>query len=353
MSREKQPDLESGFPDEPDQQKSQQSNSPTRPTDYFNYYPPLLILILEILVWVILALLCFTAPNGGLSAVFKDGSSYIGVLRKCSDSSCDPYMVSGSSSSISSPSSSSTSSPSSLTSSSDTTDSTTESIKSLIEKRDLSSFDLANFFLSTGLATLACFWLMSYTLLFILIRYFSSSLPNNNPSSTPKKDEISLFSFKRENMRNIIKMLKKFAWRSGRIFTFVLTFIILGIAGDCTLKLFTVTGGKGIGMGIILLWITFILLILINLLEMNRNCIRRKADLTIWGFRCLQLPKHKSRMIRKWQEHDKKLGDPEYNEKEAMDAQDSWSGGSHSNSRTRGDKNNRRSNNDDYDNVPL
>ncbi|WWC90853.1 uncharacterized protein L201_005790 [Kwoniella dendrophila CBS 6074] len=294
------------------------SKSPNRSTDYFNYHPPLLILLLAFTVWLFLLLICFTSPqNGGLSVVFQDGTDYIGVLIKCTASSCDPWMSSdGSSSSTSSSSSSSSTSETSSSSSSSSSTTTSSSRNNVNVKRgEATSSDLSNFFLTTGLATLASFWLMSYSLLFIIMRYISSKLPLSG-----EDEEVELNTekwSKSESTRKYLKShwksfknpIKKFAFKTSRIFLFFLSWTLLGVSLDATVKSVKVTGGNGFGIGLILLHICWVILLFITYIEISRGTIRRKLDLTFWGFKCLQVcPSYNRRSKRKWEDYDSLRG---------------------------------------------
>ncbi|OCF38761.1 hypothetical protein I317_07442 [Kwoniella heveanensis CBS 569] len=270
MSEKKNPDYSDNQDHNPDEdlesRSDSNSRSPNRRSDYFNYHPPLLLVILEFLVWIFLLLVCFASPNGGLAAVVKgDDGNYVGVLRKCSKTSCDGWMAA-----------------SATGGGSDTTSKA---------KRDVSSIDLASFYLRAGLASLSCFWLMTYTLIFLLTRYISSSPPPPSASSSPKNG--------RWGLRD---MFKRFSWRISRIFTFFLVFIVFGVACDATWQVKVAgVGAAGIGLGVILLHASWLLLILCTYLEISRGHIRAKAELTYWGCGFLQFcPSYKQRAIDKW-----------------------------------------------------
>ncbi|WVQ99865.1 hypothetical protein IAU59_007008 [Kwoniella sp. CBS 9459] len=241
------------------------SRNPNRPSDYFNYYPPLLLVILEIVVWIFLLLVCFGSPNGGLAAVVKgDDGSFVGVLRKCSETSCDGWMAA------------------SGAGGGDTGAKT---------KRDVASIDLASFYLRAGLGALSSFWLMTYTLIFLFTRYISTSPPPPTASSETKTG--------RWGLRD---MFKRFSWRISRIFTFFLVFIVFGVACDATWQVKVAgVGFAGVGLGVILLHASWLLLVLCTYLEISRGNTRAKADLTYWGCGFLQFcPTYKQRAIDKW-----------------------------------------------------
>ncbi|WVF72646.1 hypothetical protein IAT40_007464 [Kwoniella sp. CBS 6097] len=254
---------------QPDERSDSGSNSdarsPNRPSDFFNYHPPLLLVILESIVWIFLLLVCFASPNGGLAAVVKgDDGSYIGVLRKCSKNSCDGWMAASAAAAG---------------------EGNTKT------KRAISSIDLSSFYLRAGLASLSCFWLMTYTLIFLLTRYISSSPPLPTSSEESKRG--------RWGLRD---MFKRFSWRISRIFTFFLVFIVFGVACDASWQVKVAgVGFAGIGLGVILLHASWLLLILCTYLEITRGTIRAKADLTYWGCGFLQFcPSYKQRAIDKW-----------------------------------------------------
>ncbi|WVQ68160.1 uncharacterized protein L199_006366 [Kwoniella botswanensis] len=260
----------------------QDERAPNRPSDYFNYHPPILTLILSFAVWLILLLVCFVSPSGGLTVVFEDGGDYVGVLRKCTASSCDAWMATAQSSSSSS--SSGSSNPS---------------------KRAATTSDLSNFYLTTGLATLASFWLMTYSLLFIIIRYFSTNLPTNDHKPEISNDGSSM----RRMWRGFKNPIKKFAFETSRIFLFFLSWTMLGVAFDATIKVFSITGGSGFGMGVILLHLSHSFLFFLTFLEISRGSIRRKVDLSMWGCKCFQFcPSYNRRARRKWEDYDAARG---------------------------------------------
>ncbi|ODO06557.1 hypothetical protein I350_03912 [Cryptococcus amylolentus CBS 6273] len=143
-----------------------------RKSDFFNYHPPFSVLLLEFLVWLVLFFVCFLEPNGGLAAVIKSDDEYIGLLKKCSASSCDGWMQGATSSSSDSSSSSSDASR-----------------RSLSPRAIDSSIDLANFYLTTGLAALCSFWLMTYTFLFTFYRFSTSPPPPPPTQGEEEEDE--------------------------------------------------------------------------------------------------------------------------------------------------------------------
>ncbi|WVW85803.1 hypothetical protein I302_107841 [Kwoniella bestiolae CBS 10118] len=270
--------------------------SPNRPSDYFNYHPPVLTLVLSFVVWLMLLLVCFVAPSGGLTAIFTSGGDYIGVLRKCTASSCDAWMATDTSSS---------SSPASLISSQEKRAPSSSSA----DAGGASTSDLSNFYLTTGLAALASFWLMTYTLLFIIVRYFSSHLPSNPNDRDQKPDTKDDGGRTRRFWRSIKNPFKRFAFRTSRIFLFFLSWTMLGVALDATIKVFSITGGSGFGTGVILLHLSYIFLFFLTYIELSRGSIRRKSDLSIWGCKCLQFcPSYNRRARRKWEDYDAARG---------------------------------------------
>nr|XP_019014770.1 uncharacterized protein I206_00856 [Kwoniella pini CBS 10737]OCF53551.1 hypothetical protein I206_00856 [Kwoniella pini CBS 10737] len=270
-------DIELG--DSTSKKRETDSNSPDRSTDYFNYHPPFLLVISCFIIWIFLLLVCFTQPNNGFTAIFQDGEDYVGVLRKCSQTTCDAW-ISNSSSKSSSTSSSSESSNSNI-------------------KRAVTTSDLSNFYLTTGLACLASFWLITYILIFIIIRYLSSNLPIIKEKNQNKKNELSKFKKIWKSFKNPIKRI---SFKLSRIFLFFLSWLLLGISFDVTIKVFNVTGINGIRIGVFVLHICWILLFFIFFIEISRGSLRRKLDMTFWG---LQFRfKHRNRALNKWKDYD-------------------------------------------------
>ncbi|WWC66570.1 uncharacterized protein I206_100473 [Kwoniella pini CBS 10737] len=296
-------DIELG--DSTSKKRETDSNSPDRSTDYFNYHPPFLLVISCFIIWIFLLLVCFTQPNNGFTAIFQDGEDYVGVLRKCSQTTCDAWMSSSSSSSTSSNSESSlknilpgSNSSSNSSSKSSSTSSSSESSNSNI-KRAVTTSDLSNFYLTTGLACLASFWLITYILIFIIIRYLSSNLPIIKEKNQNKKNELSKFKKIWKSFKNPIKRI---SFKLSRIFLFFLSWLLLGISFDVTIKVFNVTGINGIRIGVFVLHICWILLFFIFFIEISRGSLRRKLDMTFWG---LQFRfKHRNRALNKWKDYD-------------------------------------------------
>ncbi|OXG24386.1 hypothetical protein J008_03675 [Cryptococcus neoformans] len=266
---------------------SSSSRAPGRKSDYFNYHPPFFILLLEFTVWLFLFFVCFLSPNGGLAVVIKSDDEYVGVLRSCTMTSCNGWMQS-SSSDISSD---------------------TNSRRSFNSKRDLTStIDLANFFLTTGLAALCSFWLMTYTFLFTFYR-FCSSIPSNGARGRDgggdgeQEDEDTDEKGRRlTRWRRMKRSLKRFAFRVSRIYVFMLGWIVFGVAcaASWQVKVASSDGGT-VGTGVLLLHASWILLFVCSFFEISRGNLRKRVD-TGWGS-CTCIPFFgicKRRGFRKW-----------------------------------------------------
>ncbi|WVR07386.1 hypothetical protein IAU60_004427 [Kwoniella sp. DSM 27419] len=254
-----------------------QDNRPDRPSDYFNYHPPFLVLKLALSAWVCLAIVVFGTPSGGLSAVVKDGSEYVGVLRSCTGTNCDAWLTAAQS---------------------PATPTTSSRSEREVTRRDLgASADLPAFYLRAGMATLSAFWLMTYTTIFLLTRYFSSIPPHSAEAEERGP---------RTKVRGIRDGFKRFAWRISRMFMFFLTFIVLGIACDASYLAFQAGGVELIGIGTIVLHLTWVQLAICTYLELSRSRIRRKIDLTWWGCVCLKVPSHRRRAVEKWRAADRR-----------------------------------------------
>ncbi|KIR34897.1 hypothetical protein I352_03150 [Cryptococcus deuterogattii MMRL2647] len=267
------------------------SRAPGGKLDYFNYHPPFSILVLEFLVWLFLLFVCFLNPNGGLAAVVKSDNEYVGILRSCTLTSCDGWMQSSSSSS------------SSLSSSD------TSSRRSFNLKRDLTStIDLSDFFLTTGLAALASFWLMTYTFLFTFCR-FCSSAPSNGATDgsdggdgETEHEDADEKGRRLTRWRRMKRSLKRFALRVSRIYIFILGWVVFGVAcaASWQVKVASSDGGS-VGTGVLLLHASWILLFICSFLEISRGNLRKRVD-TGWGS-CTCLPFFgicKRRGVRKW-----------------------------------------------------
>ncbi|WWC63122.1 uncharacterized protein I303_105722 [Kwoniella dejecticola CBS 10117] len=300
-------------------------SSPARSTDYFNYHPPTLTVLFSFIVWLALLLVCFVRPNNGITALFQNDQDYIGLLRKCSATECYAWLSTSESSGASS-STSSTSEGLSMSdilpgSESDSSGSSGSSSSSR-SKRAGTSFtsssgglgiadttsDLSNFYLTTGLASIAEFWLMTYTLIFILIRYFSKHLPTaQGPEGRPKDEKgNSIKEGTREKIRRWFKSfknpLKRVSFKLSRIFLFFAGWIVLGISLDATVQMIGTPGSNSIGLGLILLHVCWVLLFLITYLELSRGSIRRKADQTLWGLQFRHRLRERAR--NKWADYD-------------------------------------------------
>ncbi|OXG79553.1 hypothetical protein C348_03929 [Cryptococcus neoformans Gb118] len=263
------------------------SRAPGRKSDYFNYHPPFFILLLEFTVWLFLFFVCFLSPNGGLAAVVKSDNEYVGVLRSCTMTSCNGWMQS-SSSDISSD---------------------TNSRRSFNSKRDLTStIDLANFFLTTGLAALCSFWLMTYTFLFTFYR-FCSSIPSNGARGRDgggdgeQEDEDTDEKGRRlTRWRRMKRSLKRFAFRVSRIYVFMLGWIVFGVACTASWQVkVTSSDGGSVGTGVLLLHASWVLLFVCSFFEISRGNLRKRVD-TGWGS-CTCIPFFgicKRRGFRKW-----------------------------------------------------
>ncbi|ORX38644.1 hypothetical protein BD324DRAFT_621768 [Kockovaella imperatae] len=187
-----------------------------RPPDPFeNYQYPndrgflrILLLLLELLGVVLLFVLCFAPPNlaSGSVSVLRDtaGEEFVGVLRKCSASTCDPWL--GGSTDASSASS--------------------------------DSLDFPTMYLTTGLATLSAFWILLYLLIFTFIRFAFFGVPPSIESSGKRQ------------------AWKRFAYRATRVWLVVLCILIGAILLDVIVKgsqyrsLEKLSGIDGVGPGI-------------------------------------------------------------------------------------------------------
>lgn len=158
-------------------------------------------------------------------------------VGSCTTTSCDGWMQS-SSSDISSD---------------------TNSRRSFNSKRDLTStIDLANFFLTTGLAALCSFWLMTYTFLFTFHR-FCSSIPSNGARGRDgggdgeQEDEDTDEKGRRlTRWRRMKRSLKRFAFRVSRIYVFMLGWIVFGVACAASWQVkVTSSDGGSVGTGVL------------------------------------------------------------------------------------------------------
>lgn len=126
---------------------------------------------------------------------------------------------------------------SSSSSSSSLSSSDTSSRRSFNLKRDLTStIDLSDFFLTTGLAALASFWLMTYTFLFTFCRFCSSAPSNGATDRNGGEDGENEHEDEDEKGRRLARWrrmkrsLKRFAFRVSRIWVFILGWIVFGVA---------------------------------------------------------------------------------------------------------------------------
>ncbi|WWD16420.1 hypothetical protein CI109_100846 [Kwoniella shandongensis] len=260
------------------------TRSANRPPDYFNYNPPAGLVSIEFAIWLLVLLVCFMSPNGsgGLGAIVKTDDTFVGLLRQCSLTSCQGWMSTAASTSSSSASSSDSA-----------TSSATRRSASLTTRDLTSSLDLPNFFLTTGLASLVSFWMITITyFIFVLPRFFTTPPSPSNPTETDNEGRIV----------RLKRSYKVFAYRTSRIYLFILGFILLGVAGDASWKVEQAGGeGGGVGIGLILLHASWILTFLSTYLELSRGKIRRWADLGWFGFTCLPCAaKLKVRANKKW-----------------------------------------------------
>ncbi|WVQ74757.1 hypothetical protein IAR50_004362 [Cryptococcus sp. DSM 104548] len=250
-----------------------------RKSDFFNYHPPFSVLILEFLVWLFLFFVCFLEPSGGLAAVIKSDDEYIGLLKKCSASSCDGWLEGATSSDL--PSSSS------------------DVSRRSISPRDIdSSIDLSNFYLTTGLAVLCCFWLMTYTFLFTFYR-FSTTPPPPPPADGKEEEEEE----PRSRWGRMKRGWKRFVFRVSRLYVFFLGWIVLGVACAASWQVEKASSdGGSVGLAVILLHASWILLFICAFLEISRGSLRRRADLGWLGCVCMPFfSRCKTRATKKWE----------------------------------------------------
>ncbi|KAK8861661.1 hypothetical protein IAR55_002484 [Kwoniella newhampshirensis] len=276
----------SSSPPSPDRNGGKE-RAANRAPDFFNYHPPVGLVVLEFVVCLLVLLVCFMAPNGGISTIVKKGNSdFVGLLRECSQSSCQGWMsTAGSNTNSTTPTSSSSNS----------------AAPSSARRRDLQTdLDLSSFYLTTGLASLVSFWMITISFyIFIVPRLFTSPPLAWSSSS----DEIPSGGGRMDRLRRSFKI---FAYRISRIYLFVLGFLLLGIAGSATflaVKARSEDGGS-IGIGLILLHASWILCFMATYLEISRGKIRRSADLGWFGFTCLPCAvRLKVRANKKWDSH--------------------------------------------------
>ncbi|WVO17704.1 hypothetical protein L204_105402 [Cryptococcus depauperatus] len=257
------------------------STNPGRENDFFNYCPPFSLLLMELLVLVFFGLVCFSNPNAGLAAVVKSDSEYIGLLSKCSVSSCDGWMAGASSGSAGSGTN-----PGSR-SSTDTPATGSPASRRGVSKRALdSTINLSDFYLTTGLAALACFYMVLYTLLFSIARWFTDP-----PVDEDIKDTLCCVP------RASIKI---FIFRTSRIYVFFLTLTAFGVACSASrqVQLASKDGGK-FGMAVVFLHISWVLLLICTCLEIFRNSIRKWADTKWISCNCF-FPSHRKKAEAKW-----------------------------------------------------
>lgn len=223
---------------------------------------------------------------------------------------------------------------SSSSSSSSLSSSDTSSRRSFNLERDLTStIDLSNFFLTTGLAGLASFWLMTYTFLFTFCRFCSSAPSNGATDGSGDVDGENEHEDADEKGRRLTRWrrmkrtLKRFAFRVSRIYVFMLGWTVFGVA--CTaswqVKVASLDGGS-VGKGVLceyrvfvqlffsystllnersVLHASWILLFICSFLEISRGNLRKRVD-TGWGS-CTCLPFFgvcKRRGFRKWRKSE-------------------------------------------------
>lgn len=217
-----------------------------------------------------------------------------------------------------------------MQSSSSLSSSDTSSRRSFNLKRDLTStIDLSDFFLTTGLAALASFWLMTYTFLFTFCRFCSSAPSNGATDGSGGGDGENEHEDEDEKGRRLTRWrrmkrsLKRFAFRVSRIYAFILGWIVFGVAcaASWQVKVASSDGGS-VGTGVLceyrvffqpffpystllnersVLHASWILLFICSFLEISRGNIRKRVD-TGWGS-CTCLPFFgicKRRGFRKW-----------------------------------------------------
>lgn len=142
-----------------------------------------------------------------------------------------------------------------MQSSSDTS-SDTNSRRSFNSKRDLTStIDLSNFFLTTGLAALSSFWLMTYTFLFTFYRFCSSTPSNGARDGDDGEQEDEDMDEKGRRLtrwRRMKRSLKRFAFRVSRIYVFMLGWIVFGVACAASWQVkMTSSDGGSVGTGVL------------------------------------------------------------------------------------------------------
>ncbi|ODN92841.1 hypothetical protein L198_05638 [Cryptococcus wingfieldii CBS 7118] len=284
-----------------------------RKSDFFNYHPPFSVLLLEFLVWLFLFFVCFLEPNGGLAAVIRSDDEYIGLLKKCSASSCDGWMQGATSSS------------------SDSSSSSSDALRRSLTPRAIdSSIDLANFYLTTGLAALCSFWLMTYTFLFTFYR-FSTSPPPPPPTQGEEGQEEPKTRWGRMK-----RGWKRFVFRVSRLYVFFLGWIVLGVACAASWQVQKASGdGGSVGLALIFLHASWILLFICAFLEISRGSLRRRADLGWLG--CLCLPffsRCKTRATKKWERAEGGEADDDAQEGRTKKRKEDREGRSRSRTRT-------------------
>ncbi|ORY28328.1 hypothetical protein BCR39DRAFT_559617 [Naematelia encephala] len=234
-------------------QPVQQASSKKQRRETFDKYkPPWRVMFLEVLALLLLMLFTFLPPNssGGVSAIAQvqsDGEA-VGVLRSCTGSACDSWMAGATSPSSSSSSSSSTA--------------TTRSLEARAASQISSIINLSTFYLTTGLATLAAFYLLLYTFLFTLYRKVRKApiRSEDNPPDTKLGWE---------------QGLKRLAYRLCRCFLPINAIMSFAITLDCGIKSLKVRSGlklsgtDGTGNGIGVIAAVFILLLVITLMELS------------------------------------------------------------------------------------
>lgn len=146
-----------------------------------------------------------------------------------------------------------------MQSSSSLSSSDTSSRRSFNLKRDLTStIDSSDFFLTTGLAALASFWLMTYTFLFTFCRFCSSAPSNGATDGSGGGDGENEHEDEDEKGRRLTRWrrmkrsLKRFAFRVSRIYVFILGWIVFGVAcaASWQVKVASSDGGS-VGTGVL------------------------------------------------------------------------------------------------------
>jgi hypothetical protein len=123
-----------------------------------------------------------------------------------------------------------------------------------------SNGDLTSFYLTTGLAAVAAFWIILYTFLLTLLRKYGPEPPPTSEAITAEDRErdkkkkqgfricgcpCGIFSFCIPGAKKL-EGLRRFAYRAGRVYVFVEFWLVVGITVSVTIRALGTTPGTGL-----------------------------------------------------------------------------------------------------------